>query len=524
MDLLDDSRLLRLYAEARSQSAFAELVRRHLNLVYRSALRQVRGDSHLAEDVSQAVFTLVAQRAGPLSRHPRFVGWLFTTTHHVTSVTLRRERRRQRREKEATAMHENSAAPFPSDPVDSIGPVLDLALRDLSETDREAVLLHFIEGRSFADVGLRLALGEDAARMRVRRALEKLRTKLGRRGVVSSGAALLTMLAQEAASAAPASLVASVSGIALTSATGGAAVGMGIFYLMSTSKFVIGAALILALFAGVESVRIQSQIRAAEKKVLALQAADATKAQRLELFQGTLRSSPRAIPGFKTPGSGLAGIAPGVPALDIATEVAKQRIKRRADVANWELTIRPLLKARGATDQQLADYLTLATKTLSQIDDLILAAKVAGVDPKSDPELMAEGNRAAADFLTNATKILGDANMQFMKDKGTDPSALQKGEAGYVATQVAGLTFNSATPMTMADRQQLIDLIASNSPHYAPGDDNSIDTIYWNQLVAQAETFLNAAEISALKALQADTARWDLKKQVNQVAAAAVQK
>ena len=84
MDQADDAELLRRYATNRSEEAFVELVRRHLNLVYRSALRQANGDTHRAEDVAQAVFTQLARKAGSLAQHPRLVGWLYTTTHYVS--------------------------------------------------------------------------------------------------------------------------------------------------------------------------------------------------------------------------------------------------------------------------------------------------------------------------------------------------------------------------------------------------------------------------------------------------------
>src|SRR6476646_7173615 len=63
-----DSELLCRYVEARCEDAFAELVRRHVNLVYSAALRQVNGDAHLAQDVAQNVFADLARKAATLSR------------------------------------------------------------------------------------------------------------------------------------------------------------------------------------------------------------------------------------------------------------------------------------------------------------------------------------------------------------------------------------------------------------------------------------------------------------------------
>ena len=180
MDQSDDAQLLRRYADDRSDAAFTELVRRHLNLVYRSALRQCAGDRHRAQDVAQAVFTELARRAGSLAGHPRLAGWLHTTTHHVASALHRSERRRLQREKDAHMIEPPAPSQESSEAWERVSPVVDGILRGLGQLDREAILLHFFEGRTFAEVGARLALREDAARMRVTRALEKLRLGLAR--------------------------------------------------------------------------------------------------------------------------------------------------------------------------------------------------------------------------------------------------------------------------------------------------------------------------------------------------------
>ncbi len=93
-----DSELLRRYARTRSEEAFAELVRRHVNLVYSAALRQVNGDAHLAQDVAQTVFTDLARKAGSLARRESLTGWLYTSTHFAAAKIVRTENRRRHRE------------------------------------------------------------------------------------------------------------------------------------------------------------------------------------------------------------------------------------------------------------------------------------------------------------------------------------------------------------------------------------------------------------------------------------------
>src|SRR4051812_26214927 len=155
--MTDDAELLRRYAEEAADDAFAELVRRHVNLVYSAALRQVNGDAHLAADVTQLVFTDLARKAAFLVKHRVLAGWLFTSTRFAAAKLVRGERRRQAREQESQLMPEfyddESAARLDWQ---RVRPVLDEALAELSETDREAILMRFFEGRDFASVGARL--------------------------------------------------------------------------------------------------------------------------------------------------------------------------------------------------------------------------------------------------------------------------------------------------------------------------------------------------------------------------------
>jgi RNA polymerase sigma factor (sigma-70 family) len=235
----DDAELLRRYAEQRSEAAFAELVRRHLNLVYSAAMRLTRGDTHRAEDVAQLVFTDLARKAAALSHRPVLAGWLYTSTHYATAKILRTEQRRQTREQEAQAMHELLSNAAPEADWDRLRPVLDAAMRELSERDREAVLLRFFEGRGFAEVGTKLNLSENAARMRVDRALDKLRVRFAQHGVTSTAAALAIALANQAVVAAPAGLATTITGAALTgaAASGGA---WAILQFIAANKLQIG--------------------------------------------------------------------------------------------------------------------------------------------------------------------------------------------------------------------------------------------------------------------------------------------
>ena len=212
--MMDDSTLLRRYADDRSEADFAEVVRRHLDFVYSSALRQVNGDAHLAQDVVQLVFTDLARKAGRVARHPVLAGWLFTSTRFAAAKLVRSARRRQAREQEALLMETNSTADAEID-WDRVKPVLDEALAELDERDREAILLRYLGNHDFAEVGAQLSVSANAARMRVDRAMDKLRILLARRGATSAAGALALALANQAVVAAPAGLAASVTGVAV---------------------------------------------------------------------------------------------------------------------------------------------------------------------------------------------------------------------------------------------------------------------------------------------------------------------
>jgi len=233
----DDAQLLRRYAEAGSESAFSELVSRHIDLVYSAALRQVAGDRHLAQDVVQTVFADLARKARIVSRHGVLTGWLYQATRFAAAKVVRTERRRATREKEAAAMQElASDANW-----EQLRPVLDEAMSRLGAKDRDAVLLRYFERKELSAVGDALGTNEEAARKRVSRALERLRRYLTGRGVTLSAAALATTLTGSAVQAAPAALAGTIS-TAIIAGVAAAAAGstFNLLNLMSMTKLQAG--------------------------------------------------------------------------------------------------------------------------------------------------------------------------------------------------------------------------------------------------------------------------------------------
>lgn len=215
----DSLELLRRYAVDGVDEAFAELVRRHLDLVYSAGLRRCLGDTTLAGDVAQTVFLDLARRfrkggtPGPsgLDAIRSVPAWLYRHAGFVASTAMRSESRRRARETLAMELNPTSEATDWS----PVAPILEEALSELSDADRDALVLRYFEKEPYARVGAILAISEDAARMRVDRALDRLRIALEKRGVTSTSGALAALILANGVLPAPSGMAASISAAAL---------------------------------------------------------------------------------------------------------------------------------------------------------------------------------------------------------------------------------------------------------------------------------------------------------------------
>jgi uncharacterized protein (TIGR03435 family) len=247
----DDAALLREYTENGSETAFTTLVERYVNLVYSIALRRV-GNPQAAEEITQAVFTLLAKKAKSLGARTVLTGWFYQTTQWLAANFLRDEYRRQKREREAAM--ESMLNKTGTETWSQIAPLLDDALAKLGERDRNAILLRFFDNKDFRGVGMALGTSEPAAKMRVNRALDKLRRFFVRRGIVLSAAAIGGAVSANSVHAAPAGLAKTISAMALTksavASTSTLTLVKGALKLMAWTKantaVAVGAGLLLA--------------------------------------------------------------------------------------------------------------------------------------------------------------------------------------------------------------------------------------------------------------------------------------
>lgn len=426
----DDATLLQDYARNGSEAAFAEVVRRHLPLVYPTALRQANGDAHRAQDITQIVFTALARDAPKLSRHAALAGWLHTAARH-TAIDLARAERRRRQREEANHLMETASAPGPSVEWEQLRPVLDEVLGELDAPDREAVLLRFFEDRPFAAVGERLRVSEDTARKRVDRALDKLGALLDRRGIRSTGSALALLLASPAAHATPPGIAATITAAAIASAGASAAAtgGSGFaFFIMSSSKTIAVITSSVALLA-IGTVIYQAS--EAEKSAATPAASGAEReAARVQAPASTPPTRPATPPAAKerelppanagqpapaaAPVTPPAATAAGKTVADLYDNAQFQDYMARTLRLEIEPGYAPLVKALNLSPDQGNRFIQLLVDKRMAIAEIKAVALSQGVSATSETidELKLQSE---ADFEARIRQEIGPTNYEAYK-------------------------------------------------------------------------------------------------------------
>ena len=525
-----DAELLQSYVHTRSESAFAELVHRHVNLVYAAALRQLGGDAHTAEDVTQAVFTDLARKAAALAGREVIASWLYTSTRFAAAKVRRTRTRRLKHETEAEIMHALERSSRLTADWEKLRPLVDDAMHELNERDRGAVVLRFFEGRPFAEIGEAYGLSEDAARMRVERALEKLHVVLTRRGVTSTGAALSVALAAHSAAAAPTGLAASVTGAALATAAVGtttATVAGGLITFMSTAKMAATIVVVGGLVGvgfGVYGVQQSKTSEAA--RAMAVRESDALRAQVREHFARLTEAEARArqaeqiaaeakasVSGVRARGEvAPRAVAPTVvlddarAKLALANQNLKEKIavmadpevqRTRIEMDRLSLGIRysQLYRNLNLTSEQIARFEARWVESRQEAADIFSVAQANGVAP-NDPAILALASQAKKKYEEDLRAVLGEGGYaEFTRYERSYPAREAIGAlSGNLAFAGAPLTRDQVNQLTLA--------IAGQSAGYQKGErvaDRGGD-VNWPAVTAQAQQFLSGAQLDALRA------------------------
>jgi len=287
---MDDHQLLRDYVERQSEAAFAELVARHVNLVYGTAKR-VLGDDAAAQDVVQAVFIHLARKAWTVRDGRALPGWLYRAAYRTALDAIRGEQRRRQRETAAMKLAEINASDDAT--WEKLAPLLDEAMQHLNRAEQDAVLFRFFEGKSIRETGAALGTTEAAAQMRVGRALEKMRAHFARGGVTVAAGALALVLSARPSEAAPVGLAARVTGPALAGAEGAGAISiLARILFMSTKTKILIASVVIALVIAFLAIKLR-QPQAAETLP--------TLSSNLNAAKATANLSPNKTPEVELP-------------------------------------------------------------------------------------------------------------------------------------------------------------------------------------------------------------------------------
>ena len=295
MQTLTDAELMEAYSSRQDEGAFGELMRRHGAMVYRACHRLLK-DAHEAEDASQAVFVVLARKAGGL-RKGDLAAWLYRVAHLVAAETVRKRMHRAKREESYAVDEAIQTDGFAASDVVDPAPLglVDAALLSLPERCREAVILRYLQNHSEAEAAQRAGCAVGTLSARASRGIAKLRQRLAKRGVTLGGVALAGLLTSEASAAVPEtllpSILATVKTAVATTATGtgatstAAMLAKGAMKAMFIAKVkmvaaVAAASLVVAGGGTIVAQEVAGQRKAAERPAAAPPVAEGNSAER----------------------------------------------------------------------------------------------------------------------------------------------------------------------------------------------------------------------------------------------------
>lgn len=491
--MTDDVYLLRQYVETGSETAFAELVQRHIGLVYHAAVRQLGSERHLAEDVVQGVFVLLAEKSPTLLGHPSLTGWLYTATHFKVGHMRRAERRRQARDTEALAMSDLIQSEPAEENWAQVRAVLDAALLELNSRDREAVLLRYFQNRSMSEIAAQLCVSEGAAYKCVERALDRLRSRLARRGVASTAAALGAMLGQQSAFAVPTGLAASVT--STVTAAGLPLAATGGFTFMSLKTTVGIAALVIALGSGIATHEVIQHRQAglaladAEREVAALQGRLREEDERIARERAVTRlSNPVPVPASARP----VAAAPATPSLEEQLAQGDLFLKAHPEI---KATLATHLKT--ALYHQYADLFAEWGMTEAEIDRVLMVLSSGRMRQAGNLILRLNETQTPADYTRALKEALGETRYQQF-----NVYRQQAEHTRSFADELTRSVYHSSplAPAQIAQFKQMVDEVLAK-PGAGPRDvslNGWMAVPAWQEVLKRAEAILSPLQIEAL--------------------------
>jgi len=329
--MTSDLDLLRRFARENSQDAFAEIVRRHLNLVYSAALRQVRSPQ-LAEEIAQSVFADLARvaatpssplRGSDASSPQTLTPWLYAVTRRTAIDAIRKESRRQFREQIAVEMNDMNAT---SADWTQISPLLDDAMATLDETDRSAILLRYFENKNLREVGEALGASEDAAQKRVSRAVERLREFFSKRNVTIGAGGLAVLISANAVQSAPVGLAAAISAAAVLAGsavhTSTVIAATKAIAMTTLQKTLVTATIAVLAGAGIYEARQAAQLR---DQIHTLQQQQAPLADQIQQLQRERNDATNLVAGLRVENGQLRSNPNETELLKLRAEVMRLR-------------------------------------------------------------------------------------------------------------------------------------------------------------------------------------------------------
>ena len=499
-----DTELLQRYLQSRSEEAFATLVRRHIDLVYSSALRRVGYDAQLAEDVTQEVFAELARQGEKLLDRPTLGSWLYTTSRYKAIDVVRKESRRRSREMESLSMKSEHVDVAGSSDWEAVRPLIDEAMDALSKGDQEILILRFFENRTFADAAALLATTEDAARMRSQRALEHLRAVLAKRGVTSATEVLALILANKAVGAAPGYLAAKVTVTALAAAPASATSTSGLMQLMGTAKFAVGAATLALLlgsawtaiheaksnrFAAEALAQARQQVSADQGRLHDLVRQQGAADRRMAALQASIDSAAAVWAAQSTPvdaraaGRTLLSRHPEASALIVDHEISHDALRYAA-----------LFSELGLPPEKQQQVLAL----MARRNNVGVSWYTVQNDQAPSGEIGAGGNDLSDDQVKAQLQgLLGaDPYQKYVDfDRGIG--------AQNLVQQLAANLYATQNPITAAQGSQLVQVLAQASADYQAGKGVwGPSQINWDSALANAQPILSDAQLAALRNLQ----------------------